>query len=145
MATAFDMIQHDNALQDYWVKRVFAAIVDAILVLTPVYVFMGLLAIAGGHLWWAGGLASGFVWFAYSTIFEIATGATIGKMLLGLKVVSVQGRLDAGQVVLRNLTKIFALLIIVDMLMAFLTETTDPRQRYMDRMAKTALVMDASS
>lgn len=144
MATALDMIQHDQQLQDYWVRRVFAAIIDAVLVLTPVYVFMGILALAGGHLWWAGGIISGFVWFAYSILFEIAIGATIGKILLGLKVVSTRGKLDGEQVVLRNLTKIFALLLVLDMLLAFVTETNDPHQRYMDRMANTALVMEGN-
>jgi len=144
MATALDLIEHDAALRDYWIKRCFASVIDAILVLTPVYVFMGLLALAGGDLWWMGGVGSGFVWFAYSTFFEVAMGATIGKMLTGMKVVSTEGRLDPSQVVMRNITKIFALLIVFDMVIAFVTETTDPHQRYMDRMAKTALVFESN-
>lgn len=141
MPDAFDQIQHDQALQDYWMKRIFASIIDVILVLTPVYILMGLLLFMGNNLWFNGGIVSGFVWFVYSVFFEIGAGATIGKMLLGMKVISVDGKkLEPDQLITRNITKLFALLIVVDLILAFFTETTDPRQRYMDRVAKTALV-----
>jgi len=140
-ANALDMMQHDQKLQDYWVKRFFASLVDVILILTPVYVFSGLLSLFGGHLWYTGGIISGFVWFLYSAFFEMGAGGTIGKMLLGMRVVSLQGRLELVQAIMRNVTKVFALLLVIDMLLTFLMETADPRQRYMDRMAKTALVL----
>jgi len=139
MVIAFDQIQHDKALQDYWVKRCFAAVIDAILILTPVYVLLGLMFVMSGSLMAMGGIILGFVWFLYSAFFEIGVGATIGKMLLGFKVVSTEGKLEPSQLIVRNVTKVFALLVVLDMLLAFLTETTDPRQRYVDRMAKTVL------
>jgi uncharacterized RDD family membrane protein YckC len=142
MVIAFDQIQHDQALQDYWVKRGFAALIDVILILTPVYVLLGLVFVMGGSFMAMGGIVLGFVWFLYSAFFEMGVGATIGKMLLGFRVVSIEGKLEPSQLMVRNVTKVFALLAVVDMLLAFLTETSDPRQRYMDRMAKTVLVFE---
>ena len=140
MTDAFELIQHDKELQDYWSKRIVASIIDVILVLTPVYMVMGLLFSIGNSLWYNGGLVSGFVWFLYSVFFEIGAKGTIGKLFFGMRVIPTEGNPDPMQIIIRNLTKIFALLIVFDLIAAFFTETNDPRQRFMDRIAKTAVV-----
>ncbi len=140
MTSALDLIQHDQALQDYWVKRFLASLIDVILVLAPVYVVMGMFMMMGASLWYMGGFASGVIWFLYSVLFEVAAGGTIGKMLFGMKVISTEGKLEPVQVVIKNASKVVAVFIILDVLLGFLIDTNDPRQRLMDRVAKTALV-----
>lgn len=144
MTTAFDLIMHDKALQDYWAKRFVATIIDVVIVLAPVYIIMILLGWMHGIPWYTGGVVSGFVWFLYSAFFEYAAGVTVGKSLLGFKVLSTTGRLELSQTMERNITKVFFLFLLVDLILAFLIETTDPHQRYMDKLAKTVLSVERS-
>ena len=145
MTTAFDQIQQNDALQDLWIKRVLAAFIDAILVFAPVYVVMGLFMMMGASLWYMGGFASGVIWFLYSFLFEAAAGGSIGKLLFGMKVVSVQGKLDPVQLLIRNVTKLLAVLMVIDVFIAMITDANDPRQRLMDRVANTTLVFSKAN
>lgn len=145
MTTAFDLIQHDEALQDLWIKRVLAAVVDAILVFAPIYVIMGVFTMMGASLWYMGGFASGVVWYLYSVLFETAAGGSIGKLLFGMKVVSVEGKLEPVQPLIRNVSKLVAVLVVLDVLLAFLTDSKDPRQRILDRIAGTTLVLQKAN
>lgn len=140
MTTAFDLIQHDDALQDLWVKRVLASVIDAILVFAPVYVVMGIFISLGASLWYMGGFASGVVWFLYSFLFEAAAGGSIGKLMFGMKVVSVEGKMEPLQLLIRNATKLVAVLMVIDVFLAMITDAKDPRQRIMDRIAGTTLI-----
>ena len=145
MTIAFDQIQHDQALQDLWVKRVLAALVDAVLVFAPVYVTMGVFMMMGASLWYMGGFASGVIWFLYSFLFETAAGGSIGKLLFGMRVVSVEGKLEPIQLLIRNATKLVAVLMVIDVFIAMITDANDPRQRLMDRIAGTTLVFQKAN
>jgi len=143
MATGFDLIVQDSDMQKQWLSRIFAAIIDVIIVLLPVYIIMVLVGWMAGLAWFMGAIVSGFIWFAYSAILEYSDGATIGKKLLGLRVVSVQGnRLEMYETMMRNLTKVFFAFLIADFLLALLLETTDPRQKFTDRIAKTTVITE---
>jgi len=142
MTTGFDLIEHDQALQDFWVKRVLASLVDVILVLAPVYVVMGIFMMLGASLWYMGGFTSGVVWFLYSAIFEMAAGGTIGKLLFGMKVVSTEGKLEPVQLIIKNVSKLLAVFVVLDVLFALLTDATDGRQRFLDRVAKTTIAFE---
>jgi hypothetical protein len=68
-----------------------------------------------------------------------AGGATIGKRLVNLVVVSVEGPMDVTKAFLRNISKIYWLFFLADWLIGFVTDG-DPRQRYFDRFSNTTVV-----
>lgn len=143
MATGFDLIGQSSELQKHWLSRLIAAMIDVSIILLPVYVVMILLGWMEGLAWFVGAVISGFIWFAYSTILEFLDGATIGKLAMGLRVVTVRGsRLEMHETMIRNLTKVFGGFLLADMLIALLLDTTDPKQRYADRIANTTVITE---
>jgi len=140
MATMVEMLSNDNKLQTHWAKRLIALLIDVAIVWGPIYLIMALVGWMLGFAWFMGAVIIGFVWFLYSAFFEYAAGATIGKMILGLKVVPTEGKLELFNAMMRNLVKIFALFLAVDFILTLLTDTTDARQRFTDRMAKTTVI-----
>lgn len=116
-----------------------AIVFDAIFVMIPVYVFLVFVAwMLGGFFGFIG--LGGFILFLYSAVFEYAFGATLGKMIMGLKVVSIQGKLEFPNALIRNITKIYALLLIIEFIVTLVVETTDAHQRYLDKLAKTTVI-----
>ncbi len=145
MSTAFELIQQDKRLQEHWFRRLVAIIIDAIII----GIFMGIISlIIGVGVNWFGfspklllwSSVSGVIFFLYSAFFEGLRGATIGKMLLKLEVVSVSsaGPMDITKALMRNLSKIHGLLLLLDVIIAFLTDGK-PKQRYLDRFAHTTV------
>lgn len=129
----------------HWVHRLFAALIDVVLVFVPIYIIMLILALTQGLHWFMSGVVMGFFWMIYSAVFEEVKGATIGKQLFGLKVVSLDGNIQTYQVMMRNLTKIFGGFLLIDLLLGFVIDTTDARQKYTDRIAKTTVVSDKNA
>src|SRR5437870_12141572 len=68
------------------------------------------------------------------TIFH----ATIGKRLVSLRVVAIDGNLDVLHALLRNLSKIFGIVFILAILVGGVTQG-HPRQRLFDRIARTTV------
>jgi len=93
------------------VTRVFAAIVDAFTMMLGMLV---LSVVLGGFLGDLGmGLGSLLIygsWFLYKPVAEAWTGRTVGKWLLGLKVVDARtrGPIGFGAALLRSLVLCFA-------------------------------------
>jgi uncharacterized RDD family membrane protein YckC len=138
-ATLLDYLSHYQGLQYHWVGRFVAFVFDAILVMAPVYVFLIFLGwLLGGFLGFVG--LGGVILFLYSAVFEYKWGATIGKMIMGLKVVSIQGKLELPNAMIRNITKIYGLLLLIEFIVTLFVETTDAHQRYLDKLAKTTVV-----
>jgi uncharacterized RDD family membrane protein YckC len=140
MATMLEQLSHDDKLQAHWAKRLVALFIDVAVVWGPIYVFMALIGWMIGFAWFMGAVVIGFVWFLYSAFLEFAMGATVGKMVMGLKVVPTEGRLELYNAMMRNLVKVFGLFLAVDFVLTLLLETTDPRQRFTDKMAKTTVI-----
>ena len=141
MPTPIEQVQRDENLQDYWIRRSLAALIDIVLILAPVYILSWMFMIGGGGFWYVGGLISGFAWFIYSALLETASGTTIGKALFEMKVVAVSGRVDTAKTLVRNITKLFALFFILDLFLGMILEGGDPRQRYSERVAGTLVVL----
>ena len=137
-ATLLDYLSHYQGLQMHWVKRFVALVLDFIFIWIPVYVFLVFI------LWGLGGWWStliGFVaLFLYSAFLESARGATIGKSILGLRVVSTKGRLELSDTLVRNITKVVPLFLLLEFIVTLVVETTDAHQRYLDKLAKTTVV-----
>jgi len=139
MVTGFDYLSRDKALQEHWLRRLVAILVDVMIIWMPVSIFMNIL----GFLW------HGFVvisvestlFFLYCTLFDYVIGGTVGKMLLKLKAVSVTGRMDVAQSLLRNVSKVFAPILLIDWILGMATDTGDPRQKFTDHLARTSVIL----
>ena len=115
-----------------------AIVVDAILIYVPIMVFVTVLA---GRHYFSAGLLSGLALFAYSSLFDCAVGGSIGKIILHMKSVSMTGRLTLSQSFVRNASKVFALLLLLDWVIGMAVETKDPRQKWMDQVAHTSVIV----
>lgn len=85
---------------------------------------------------------SGLLFLLYFAFSESTYGKTIGKSLLGLKVITTDGsRLDLGKTFIRNVSKIYWLLLLLDLIGGFFLKVK-PGQRFLDRIANTIVVSD---
>ncbi len=124
--------------------RAVAVIIDAILLFVAAYVIAmltGGTTAAGFSL--QGGPA--FLWFgaafAYYILMEAQCGWTIGKRVLGLKVVKLEGGgpLDWQASIVRNLLRIVDGFIFY-LVAAIAVATSDKKQRIGDRVARTVVI-----
>jgi uncharacterized RDD family membrane protein YckC len=78
----------------------------------------------------------------YCTVLEASSWeATLGKRVMGLKVQMLNGgKAPFGKTFIRNISKIFSPILIIDWLIGVATPGPDPRQRYFDRIAGTTVV-----
>ncbi len=145
--TGFEHLSHDKTLQDHWLRRVLAFIIDSIIVGAVVSllvlgavvpsVFLG-----GGFpvLWgfWFGGIVP-LVILAYFILAEAIYARTIGKQIMGLRVVRKDGKpIDLGTSFLRNISKIFWVLLLLDVV-AGLAMRGETSQKYSDRYVGTVV------
>ena len=137
MVTGLDLIGHNRPLQQHWLKRIVAFIVDAVLVLFPLWIVLELMHISAIQVY---GFASGMFFFLYSAIAEGLWHRTPGKELMGLKVYSLAGKMDLHKAMVRSVAKFFwYILPPLDMLIG-LASFGDPRQRLSDRIGGTTVV-----
>lgn len=81
------------------------------------------------------------IFFLYFIVLEAALGATLGKLLLGIRVVNVDGsRISWGASILRNILRIIDALPFAYILGAILIWTSQRKQRLGDRAARTVVV-----
>ncbi len=143
-------------MQNLWIRRVIAFIIDSIILLVVLAVVNAMLALAliVPSLIFSfdvfGGLFSGFsallglaiIW-GYYTLFEGSASATIGKRVMDLRVRPLRGRMNFTKAFVRNFTKawipIIVLLFLLDLIIGLVTEG-DPRQRFSDVIADTSVV-----
>ena len=137
MVTGFDILGHDRVLRKHWLLRMLAILIDMLIVffavgLALVFLNMDTVLVAG--------VSASIALFLYSGIMEVVGGATLGKRILGLKVVSIDGKKNMAGALLRNIPKVFwYILLPIDTLIG-LAGRGDPRQRSFDRMAGTTVV-----
>src|SRR5437879_6253563 len=137
MPSAIDLIGRNPALQEHWIRRFFAALIDG-LVVAVIYLLFALPLAFLGLVWYIVPFLFGVVWVAYSMLLEALFSATIGKRLLKLRVVAIDGNLDIMHCVIRNISKIYTLLFLLDVIIGGVTQG-DPRQRLFDRLARTTV------
>jgi uncharacterized RDD family membrane protein YckC len=150
-----DVVLKETEAQSHWIRRIIAFLVDAIIV----YVVIGILAVlfsipfllASGPLALGVVLAGTFSFVAgvllvlYFTFAEAYTGATFGKRIFGLKVVAAGGKYPTvGQSIIRNISKIYWLLLLLDVIVGLAT-TKRYTQKFSDRFAGTEVVEAARS
>ena len=146
--SGFDLITSDRNLQDNWIKRLIAAIVDGIIVGVVFWVIIFALAFGMFFYGWGflglGGLLFGVLWLLYFAFMEGTRGATIGKQLLHLRVVATSGNMDVSKGFIRNLSKIHWILLLIDIVVGLATQG-DPRQRFLDRYANTIVLKEGEN
>lgn len=146
MVTGLNIIGSNKALQDHEIKRVVAYIIDWIIVtilssILAAVAFSAALATGGfGVLFWGvGWLVFALLAILYWAVQEGFWGASLGKKIMGLRVVGTTGPLDIVKAVMRNVTKVFGLFLLLDWIVGLATEG-DPRQKFSDRFAGTTVV-----
>ncbi len=137
MPSAIDLIGRNAALQEHWIRRFFAVLIDAVIVFV-IWLFVAIPFSGFAWAWWLSSIFVGGIWFVYSMLLETILGATIGKKLLMLRVVALDGNLDIMHALIRNITKIFGVVFLLDLFLGAATQG-DPRQRYFDRIARTTV------
>ena len=135
----------------HWIIRLIALIIDGIILSIAAAVIGFILAIAtlfsGGFGYFFGALGFVFFWLIwgilavfYYTILDASWGATIGKRIMGLQVQMVGGgKTPMGKAFIRNISKIYPLLLFLDWLIGIVTPG-DKRQKFSDRYAGTIVV-----
>ena len=138
MVKALDLIGSNSQLQNHWVRRIIAAIIDGVIMLVIWMIVAFALIFTPGGLW-VMPFFSGVLWILYSVVLEGMMGATLGKRLMSLRVIATEGPMDFIKALIRNVSKIYWLFILADWLIGFITDG-DPRQRFLDRVADTTVV-----
>lgn len=138
--TAAETIMNESSLQQHWVKRIIAIVIDSIIVGIATTI-IGLLTNIGGIFNWLNfPFVMGLIYVLYFTITESTSGYTMGKRLVNLRVVTADGEkpsLQSGFI--RNISKIHFVFLILDTIGGFFT-SKDHHQKYIDQIAHTTVV-----
>lgn len=145
MSTAFEKIGADRQLQDHWIRRLIAAIIDGVIIVIISWIISSILLlplVAIGTILFTGvafPFIIGILWMLYASFTESGMG-TIGKQVLRLKVTTVDGQTASiDRTFIRNISKIYPLLWLLDVLIGMATPG-DPHQKYSDRFARTTVI-----
>jgi uncharacterized RDD family membrane protein YckC len=121
---------------NHWIIRLFAFIIDSIIfgvIAWVISIFIPLGWLFVDLLW-------GVLLWLYFTVLDVYMGATIGKKILNMQVQSVHGgRVTFDKALIRNLSKIFTPLLLIDWLIGIVTPG-DKRQKFLDRYAGVTFV-----
>lgn len=140
----------------HWILRLIALIIDSIILgivswILATIATVGFLATAALGFWFFGGiylvilLLYGVLAVLYFLVLDVAWQGTVGKRVLGLRVQTVNGgRITYSQSFIRNISKIFPLILLLDWLVGIATPG-DRRQKYSDRMAGVLVVQVSQS
>lgn len=145
--TVVGRFETDPDLQEHWIKRAIAYIIDSIIVGVAAAVLFGITLFPAfianpASLFDIFGFpfAMGILYILYFPVAETMYGATIGKNILGLKVVTKTGtRPSFEKSFIRNVTKIHQILLLLDVIGGLIT-TTELHQKYTDRITNTTVV-----
>ncbi len=152
MPTGFERIGSDSRLQDHWIRRLVAFVIDAIIVAIATFIIGAIIAIpfiimaaATGLPWFlfnpfAFPFFAGILSVLYFALLESWYGWTFGKRIMNLRAIKVGGQkpsLDA--TFIRNISKIYWILVLIDVIIGLAT-LGDPHQKVSDRFAGTTVV-----
>lgn len=157
MSTGFERIGKDSQLQDHWIRRLVAFIIDSILVGIITFVLVVIIsipfmfmALATGLPWYLFNPLS-FPFFAgilsvlYFSLMETYYGATFGKRIMNLKPTTLDGqKLSLDLAFIRNVSKIYWIAVLLDTIIGLAT-TGDPHQKITDQVAGTTIMSTGAS
>ena len=144
--TVVQSFQKDPHLQDHWIKRLVAYIIDSLIL----YVVTGVLLMIvlfpfntanplGVFNVLSFPFASGLLSVIYFTILESTNAASFGKGLMNLNVKTKEKEnLTIEKVFIRNISKLHPVLLLLDLVGGLIT-STDLHQKYSDKIANTTV------
>ena len=138
-ATGLDTFAKDLGAQEYWMRRVVAIILDALIVGAATY-FLSLGAFPRGPLELS--LVGGLIFYFYSVVCTYFAGRTPGKALLRLRVVGVRTKIDGARLLVREASKLHIVALIADVAAGMLVEKNG-RLRYLEVLSDTTEVVDS--
>lgn len=142
--SAFEKITTDRHLQDHWLRRLVAGIIDSIIIGIIAWIISLLVALPAllyGAVPFTGSsdLLRGVLLFLYCAFMESTRGTTIGKQIMQLKVTTTHGTaLTLDRTLIRNISKIHGVFWLVDTLIG-MALVGDPHQKYSDRWVGTTV------
>jgi len=140
IGTAAERIINESSLQEHWIKRIIAIVIDSIIVGIATTMMGYLINVAGIFNWLSFPFAMGLITVLYFTITELAYGYTIGKKIVNLKVVTQDGqRPSLENAFIRNISKIHVIFLLLDTIGGFFL-SKDPYQKYVDQIAHTTVI-----
>jgi uncharacterized RDD family membrane protein YckC len=136
---------------NHWILRLIALVIDSVIMGIIVWILMSFVLVSllfSGAFWLGWGyplvfpLVLGILEVLYFVVMELAFGgATFGKKILGLQVQMTDGaRITFDKSLIRNISKIYWLLLLLDWLIGIVTPGADRKQKYTDRIAGTTVV-----
>jgi len=148
--SGIDAVMKESPAQNYWLRRVIAFAIDAVIVVVilavvaiavaiPTFVLSGRTGIVS---LFAGvfPVAAGIIIFLYFIVAEVTTGATVGKRIFSLKVVGPKGgNPTLVESLVRNISKIYWLLLLLDVVIGLAT-SKQYTQKFSDRLVGTSVV-----
>ncbi|UCB60553.1 MAG: RDD family protein [Candidatus Bathyarchaeota archaeon] len=151
MSTGFEKIASDSNLQDHWIRRLIAFIIDSIIawIATTIIVgvvFLPLIVLAAiTDLPWFVFNPFTFPFFAgilsvlYFALLEFWYGWTFGKRIMSLRTIETNGQKPSfDRALIRNISKIYWILALIDVIIGLAT-LGDPHQKIADRFAGTTV------
>jgi len=140
----------ESGAQIYWVRRVVAYGIDGVIVFLVLGILAALAAlpflVLSGPGVFSAILGSVFTFLAgvvlvlYFVAFEVLAGTSIGKRVMGLKVVASGGRAPSvTEALVRNVSKLYWLLLILDVIVG-LAVVKGYTQKYADKLMGTSVV-----
>jgi len=147
--SGIDALTKDSTAQTYWLNRFLALIIDGLIVFIPLLILTIIIAIFVAISGFSpfgiilGGVAS-IVWFfifiLYNMVMESTSGASFGKRIFHLRVVSKTGSNPTlGEAFIRNLSKIYWLLLLLDVIIGLAT-SKDYQEKYTDHLMGTKVI-----
>jgi uncharacterized RDD family membrane protein YckC len=145
--TVFESFEKDPALQDYWIRRLVAYVIDLVILFVVTGILVGFAqfpTFLRNPLFFfdifSFPVALGIVSVIYFVIAESVYGTSIGKSFLNLKVVtSSNERITIEKAFIRNISKIYGVLLFLDVVGGLVT-STELHKKYTDRMADAKVV-----
>jgi uncharacterized RDD family membrane protein YckC len=153
--SGFETLTKDQKAQEYWVQRVVAFIVDAAivyLVLLVIFLAVSFPLFFSGAFFGTGLVGAGFffgglftvlwglIFVLYFAVAESTSGASIGKKIFKLTVVSKSGsHPNFVEAFIRNVSKLYWLLLLLDVVVG-LALSHGYQQKYSDSMMGTKVV-----
>jgi uncharacterized RDD family membrane protein YckC len=143
-------VMREGRAQTYWVRRLVAFLIDAGIVSITVVVIVVIAAIPvlvlsgptvlGGILGGVFAFLTGVIMVLYFVAFEVLAGSSVGKRVMGLKVVTSRGGVpNAFEALVRNVSKLYWLLLILDVVIG-LALSKGYTQKYTDKLMSTSVV-----
>lgn len=144
--SGFDTLTKDQAAQQYWVQRFVAFIIDAFIVYVVLAIITLVIAlpfffsgfgVAFAFFFGTYALLGGLIFVLYFTVLESNSGASFGKRVFKLKVVSKAGANPTiGEALVRNISKIYWLLLLLDVIVG-LAMSKGYQQKFSDQYIGT--------